>query len=394
MNRQLLTSAVQDFIRQHPGSDLTRLVLGKSPFPGVSTRELAEQIDGKVRCEKKLPTWFRTPGIYYPPKLAIEQASSELTAQYKSTLAHGPVTDITGGFGVDAHFFAERSPSVTHLEINQELSEVAAYNSTILGRPITFIPGDGMHYLRTTDRSTDTIYVDPSRRVATQKVFLLRDCEPDVVGQADFLLQKASRVLIKTSPLLDLTSGLRELRHVSEIHVISIKNDCKELIWVLDRDAIGEPVIISVALDTTCPPVRFTLEEERSHPEPRYAEPRLYLYEPDAALLKAGCFKLITSKFQVEKLHRHSHLYTSDQPVKTFMGRRFRITGVEDYHDFLRRPFAEPMLIISRNFPLSVAELRKRHRIEDGGDRFLVFTRTPGDRLVVISCEKETADEH
>ena len=203
MNPEILNPEVQEFINANLREDITRILLKKSPFENVTSKELAGQIESKVRCEKKLPTWFNSPGIYYPPRISIEQASSEETARYKSASLRGDnIIDLTGGFGVDSFYFAKEASNVIHCESNKELSEIAAHNASVLGiTNIRFIQADGMAYLRETHEEFDTIYVDPSRRVNSRKVFRLADCEPDVASNLDLLRKKASRVLLKTSPL-------------------------------------------------------------------------------------------------------------------------------------------------------------------------------------------------
>ncbi|MGV3509989.1 MAG: RsmD family RNA methyltransferase, partial [Sphingobacteriaceae bacterium] len=226
MNKNIFNPRVQQFLSEHLKADVHKVALKKSPFEDVSSRELAEQLDSKQRAEKKLPLWFNTPGILFPPKLSLEQSSSELTAQYKSILVKGEkLIDLTGGFGVDAFFFSKVTKEVIHCEQNAELSQLVAHNLQLLGADnIRYINTDSIEYLRNTEERFDTIYIDPSRRIQTKKVFLLKDTEPDVVKNLPLLLSKASRIIIKTSPLFDIQSGLKELQHVSAIHVVSVKN--------------------------------------------------------------------------------------------------------------------------------------------------------------------------
>ncbi len=391
MNKHILNTEVQQFIRRYQDDTPSDIALQKSPFPEVSSAELAVQIDGRKRCQKKLPLWFNTPNIYYPPKLNIEQSSSELTAEYKSRLIKGDtLADLTGGFGADACYFAKRAKEVVHIEQNKELSEIAGHNSEALGiKNISFIQTDSIRFLESTDKVFDTIYIDPGRRIQTKKMFLLKDTEPDVVANLSLLLSKARRIIIKTSPLFDIQSGLKELQQVSEVHVISVKNDCKELLWVIDKGFEGEARIHCTALNNEGEKnLLFFYSEERAISIGHFSDPKPYLYEPDVALLKAGCFKLIAERFNILKIHPNTHLYTSDLPVNDFAGKVFKTVAVFEYKAFSKNKGARKANVISRNFPLSVDELKKKHRLRDGGDSYLIFTTGQSGKLIVIEAER------
>ncbi|MDB5013986.1 MAG: hypothetical protein JWQ25_2188 [Daejeonella sp.] len=391
LNNLILHQDVQDFISSKLQDDINRILLSKSPFAGISSKELAEQIDSKKRSEKKLSTWFSSPRIYYPPKISIEQSSSESTAAYKSSLIKGEtIIDLTGGFGVDSYYFSKQASSVTHCELNKELSEIAKYNASILeSSNIHFVSADGFEFLRNSDQVYDTIYLDPSRRVNAQKVFLLQDCEPDVVTNLDYLLSRAQRIIIKTAPLLDIQSGLKELKHVSEIHVVSVKNECKELLWVIDKDFdLPEPEIVCVAVnDKDTKRYQFKISEEKAYNVKSYSNPLTYIYEPDVSLLKAGCFKLISRDFPVSKIHQHTHLYTSKNLVD-FIGRTFRLKQQWSYKNFIKHKPVKQANIICRNFPINAVEVKRKHRLLDGGYEYLLFTTGKNDELLVLNCER------
>jgi 16S rRNA G966 N2-methylase RsmD len=391
LNNLLLSGEVQAYISSKLNDDLSKILLGKSPFAGVSSKEIAEQVDSKKRAEKKLPTWYNSPGIYYPPKLSIEQSSSEITAKYKSTLIKGnTVIDLTGGLGVDCHYFSKAAVAVTHCELNPELSAIAQHNSKLLKtQNIRHIAGNGLEYLTSSDEKFDIIYIDPSRRVNAQKVFLLQDCEPDVVSNLDFLLSKADRIIIKTAPLLDIQSGIKELKQVSEIHVVSVKNECKELLWIIDKDfSSAEPQIVCSALtEHSIQEYRFHLSDEKAFTIGDYSNPLSYIYEPDVSLLKAGCFKLITKDFPISKLHQHTHLYTSNNLVD-FNGRTFRLKQQWSYKMFSKLKPIKQANLICRNFPLNAVEVKKKHKLSDGGDEYLLFTTNMTGELVVLNCER------
>ncbi|MEZ4811202.1 MAG: class I SAM-dependent methyltransferase [Allomuricauda sp.] len=367
-------------------------VLLQNPFfEGISQKELAEQLETKKKCRDKLPTWFHTPNIYYPNKLNIEQTSSEQTAWYKATLVQGKtLLDLTGGFGVDTYFFSKKIDAVFHCEINAELSEIAGHNFEMLGqRNVTFIPKDGIQYLKEVDKKYDWIYVDPSRRNDVKgKVFLLKDCLPNLTEHLSMIFEKTDSVLIKTSPLLDIKQGICELDFVKEIHVVAVNNEVKELLFLLEK-GYGDDVTLKTIniLHGQKMVFDFALSKEQQIAS-EFSKPQQYLYEPNAAILKAGGFKSVGKAFGLKKLHQHSHLYTAME-LLDFPGRRFKVLEVLPYSKNALKSFAqEKANITTRNFPISVSELRKRHKIKDGGSSYLFFTKTMDGSLVILDCRK------
>ena len=390
MNKNILDTEVQKFINNNLHADIPNLSLKKSPFTLVSSKELAEQIDSKKRCEVKLPFWFNTEGIFYPPKLAIEQASSELTAKYKAELIQGDeVIDLTGGIGVDTLFFAMKAKSVTHCELNQELSEISEYNSRIFSRNISYIHSNGLEYLLTSIKTFSTVYIDPSRRISSRKVFMLKDCEPDIISNLQLIKEHSSRIIIKTAPLLDIQSIIKELIQVRAIHVISIKNECKELLIIIDKiKEDDDPLITCAILGEDEKSYSFRLSEEKEFQIDNYSEPLKYIYEPDAALLKAGCFKLITRDFKMNKIHQHTHLYTSTELQNSFPGRKFILKKAWNYGTFIKEHQFKKANIICRNFGLSPEEIKKKLKINDGGEEYLLFCSGSNNERLVLNCER------
>ncbi|MCR9228321.1 MAG: class I SAM-dependent methyltransferase [Flavobacteriaceae bacterium] len=391
MNRLILNTGVQEFISKNMSSDIMSVLLGKPTFEGILQKELAEQIQAKKKSKDKLPTWFRTPNIYYPNKLNIEQTSSELTAAYKARLTDGKsLVDTTGGFGVDSYFFSKKIATVLHCEINQGLSEIARHNFKILGREnIECLPGDGIDFITNSTSHFDWIYLDPSRRNdAKAKVFLLEDCLPNLPEHLPKLFQKTQNILVKTSPLLDIKLGIEALDFVKEVHVVAVHNEVKELLFVLEKGFIGSIKIRTINMvhqggDT----FDFELEQEQLS-QVEFDEPSSYLYEPNAAILKSGGFKCVGKNHGLAKLHPHSHLYTCAKLVD-FPGRRFKINNIVPYSKKSMKSIgALKANITTRNFPISVAELRKKHKIKDGGNQYLFFTKSLNDTLVVLDCEK------
>lgn len=393
MNLALLQPKIQQFINDHLKADPTKLLLKHKEVSGIPFAEIIEQIQAKIRCEKKLPAWFATENIYFPNKLNIEQTSSEQTANYKATLLQGnSLIDLTGGFGVDCYAFSKQFQKVTHCEISSQLSEIVTYNYNILGiDTIETINTDGIEYLKETSQKYDCIYIDPSRRNDTKgKVFLLEDCLPDVVSHQELLYTKANTILIKTSPLLDITNGLRALKHVKEIHVVAVQNEVKELLWLIDTKSNTENISIKTINLTNKAQMFFNFQlSEEKQLTINYGEPKKYVYEPNAAIMKAGGFSSIAKAFQLEKLHPHSHLYTSDTLID-FPGRRFQIQKIIPFNKkvFKKELNLSKANITTRNFPVSVATIRKKLTLADGGSDFLFATTLLSENKAILHCLK------
>ena len=390
MNERILHKDVQDFITKNLKSNIPQLVLKGSPFEDVFIQELANQIVSKQRSQKKLPTWFQTKEIYYPPKLNLEQTSSEITANYKSEIVSGnTLIDITGGFGVDSYAFSKKFKKVIHCEMNEELSRISNYNFKKLNiENIKTIHHDGIEYLNKNDDAFDCIYIDPSRRDdEKRKVVLLKDCTPNVPENLNVLFQKSKTVLIKVSPILDITSTINELAFVKEVHIVSVYNEVKELLFLLENSFQGDIHIKTINFaKTKKEEFQFIYNSEIIS---EYDEPQIYLYEPNSAILKSGGFHQITSKFDVKKLHQHSHLYTSKKLID-FPGRSFKIVQTSSYDrkKIKRILSSQKANITTRNFPKTVQEIRKELKLKDGGSSYLFFTTNSNNKHICISCEK------
>ncbi|MEB3348333.1 class I SAM-dependent methyltransferase, partial [Aquimarina gracilis] len=285
MNTLILHKEVQEYIfeKSDASIDLSKLILSGSPFKGISAQELAQQIVGRQKAKQKLPTWYARIGIYYPPTLNLEQTSSELTAQYKSNLVSGKtLIDITGGLGIDDYFFSKKMQQVIHCELNDELSTLAKHNFTTLETEnVTCISGDGLETL-TNNTNFDWIYIDPSRRHdAKGKVFFLEDCLPNVPDNLELLFIKANNILIKTSPLLDIKVGLNSLQHVKEIHVVAVRNEVKELLWVLDKSFEADRIIKTVNLARNQKQEFSFILKDEAEQSLTLGTPKKFLYEPN-----------------------------------------------------------------------------------------------------------------
>ncbi|WP_338150238.1 THUMP-like domain-containing protein [Eudoraea chungangensis] len=367
------------------------VILKKPLFKEVSNKEIAQQLESKKKCFKKLPTWYNTPKIYYPKKIHIEQTSSESSALYKSQLVQGKrLLDITTGLGVDAYFFSKKFDELILCEKTKELAIITQYNLKVLGiLNTTVLPQDGLEYLKTSQNIFDWIYSDPGRRHQTKgKVFRLADCSPDIPRHLDLLFSKTSHILIKTSPLLDLSLGIKELRGVKEIHILSVDNEVKELLWVLEKG-------FKQAIKLHCCNIEkgskvnfnFSFEEEKATVS-EYSHPLTYLYEPNLSILKAGAFKCIGRRYGLKKLHEHTHLFTSDELLE-FPGRVFKINKVSPYHKNLGKSLnLRKANISTRNFPESVATIRKKTKIKDGGNHYVFFVKDVSGELRALDCYK------
>ncbi|WP_290697034.1 class I SAM-dependent methyltransferase [Lacinutrix sp.] len=382
----------QEFINNNLTIDVTKLLLKQSLNTSVDIKLLIEQIEAKKRCKKKLPTWFSTKKIYYPNKLNIEQTSSEIAALYKADLVSGEsLIDLTGGFGVDCFYFSKQVNHVYHCEIDSKLSQIVRHNYKQLNIDnITCYPENGIITLESQKKNYDWIYVDPSRRDLTKgKVFLLDDCLPNVPKHLELLFKYSKNIMIKTSPLLDITSGISELRCVKAIHSVAVNNEVKELLWVLERDFSGEIEIKSINIAKDKKQVfNFYLNEE-SIAYKGLSIPLTYLYEPNAALLKTGAFNVLAEKLALKKLHKHSHLYTSKKLVD-FPGRCFEIINVLEYNKKkFKTVFKETEANVTiRNFPESVQQIRKKLKLKDGGSDYLFFTTNLDNKKIIIVTKK------
>ena len=391
MNKSILNTSVQEFINNNLNSNLSDLILKGIPFNTIDSKLIIEQIESKKKCQLKLPTWYNTKQIYYPNKLNIEQTSSEIAAAYKAKLINGnSIIDITGGFGVVCYYFSKQFKEVIHCEIDENLSKIVEYNSAQLNvDSITCFAKDGIKFLENSIKNFDWIFADPSRRHESKgKVIYLKDCIPNIPLHIDTLFRSSNNILIKTSPLLDITVGLNELKFVKEIHIVAIENEVKELLWVLNKNYNSSIVIKTINIKKNLSECfNFNLENE-AFSEVEYKEPQNYLYEPNSAILKSGAFKTISKNYNISKLHQHSHLYTSEH-FKDFPGRIFKINKIMPYNkQLLKKELMYKANITIRNFPETVQQLRKKFKIAEGGLDYLFFTTNCNNSKIVIFCTK------
>ena len=371
----------EGFIAQNKDADVRALALSKVP-DGIDLHFCLQQIEGKQIAQKKLPSWAKTEGILYPPKLPLEQCSSEQTALYKQQLVERllpkerqNMVDLTGGFGIDFSFLAKQFEEADYVETNEQLCETAQHNFPLLGHTKARVHNRSCEDFIDEMGEFCLIYLDPSRRDSDgRKVIALSDCSPNIETLQDKLLDHALIVIVKLSPMLDIQDTLRRMSDVCEVHVISVGGECKEVLLVLSREKKDK-------LRFYC--VNITTQTQSFCTKSRDAEPVIasqlerFLYEPNASILKAGVQNALCQTYDVKKLHPFSHLFVSSHFIDDFPGRSFII---EDYCGFGKKDLKRLLEGISqcnltvRNFPATVAELRKRLKLREGGNVYLFAT--------------------
>lgn len=403
----MMNQATQDFIRQHQDEDVRQLAFLGSKNPEVDMPFALDQIRGRKMARAKLPRWANIDGIIYPPHISMEQCSSESTALYKAELAARLLglpasssseeigfVDLTGGFGVDFSYIASRlGLSSMYVERQAHLCEAAKENFERLGLKNAIVKNeDGIEVLHSL-KELKLIFIDPARRDdAGNKVVSLKDCTPDVTVLQEEMLLKADYVIIKLSPMLDWHRAISELSHVREVHIISVNNECKELLLVLSARNMGENLriyCINDAQSFVCEELDMESSSVKIAPSP--LEEMQYLYEPNASLMKAGCFGVLSERYDARMLSKNSHLFVSREPIAVFPGRSFRIIAVSSFNKKeLKRHLSgiTKANIATRNFPFSVAELRKRLKLKDGGETYIFATTLSDDSHVLVITEK------
>lgn len=393
-----------EFIREYRERDIRQLALQANRFPDVDMPYALDQIQGWQIARRKLPKWAACDGVIFPPHLSMEQCSSEPTAQYKLNLAmewtervgHAScMTDLTGGFGVDFSFTSCAFAAATYVERNEQLCHIVEHNLPLLGlNNATVVCADAVEYLSTVEPQT-MLFLDPARRDEHgAKTVMLADCTPDVVQLLPKLLEKSRFTMLKLSPMLDWHKAVDDLQGaVREVHIVSVGGECKELLLVLSTAVESELKVycadLSTASDTSslfvytpgssAPVANSKLKTQNSK----------FVHEPNASIMKAGCFDELAAAYGVSPVSRNSHLFLSDEPVEGFPGRSFVVERVTTMNKGeLRKALVgiEKANIATRNFPLTVAGLRKRLKIKDGGDVYIFATTTAeGEHLLLIS---------
>ncbi|MFD2571962.1 SAM-dependent methyltransferase [Spirosoma soli] len=396
----------RQFIRNHISDDVRSLLLS-AHSPELDIKKVVAQIAARQKAQHKLPSWFANDALVFPPALSVEQASSERTAHYKASLVSGQrLIDVTGGMGVDSWAFAQRVEQVMYIEQQADLANLAGYNLPLLGATNVVVrAGNGLDVINELTQAADWLYLDPHRRNEQgNKVVQLADCEPDI-SKADVLaglLTKTNRILLKTSPLIDIDATIRQLTSqsvcgIERVDVVAIQGEVKEVLFVIGQAPFLANDVVTTAVNLTAlGDIRFQFNkgDERSADIP-FGDPQRYVYEPNAAVLKAGAFRLVAARFNLTKLSPNSHLYTSDELRPDFPGRAFELQHViKPDRKALQAlvPGLKANLTV-RNFPQTVAELRKKLTLQEGGNTYILATTLlNGEKRLLITTKANLSE--
>ncbi|MDR3062323.1 MAG: class I SAM-dependent methyltransferase [Dysgonamonadaceae bacterium] len=394
----MFSELTRNFILRHRFGDVRQLAFsaGNKENAGVDLPAAMIQIEGRQSIEKKIPSWFGNDDVVYPRHLSLEQCSSEWTARYKTSIVSGKkLVDLTGGFGVDCAFLSGKFESVIYVEKQMELCEIARHNFQVLNHNhIRVRNADAGNFLKTM-LPVDCIYLDPARRSQSgRKIVAISDCEPDVSRLREELLEKSDCVLVKLSPMLDISLALQTLPETSEVHVVGVDNECKELLFLLKKGMVESPLIVCTDLkkNGTITQFSYNRKNEKETQIEYASEVGKYLYEPNASIMKAGAYKSVAREYNLQKLHPDSHLYTHDNYVSGFPGRVFEMEAVTSFNRGELRSVmknVEQANLSIRNFPVSTERLRKKLKLRDGGNRYLFATTLSDGKRVLLMCRKE-----
>ena len=388
-----MNDKTRDFIEQNLNADIRQLALKGCRDKDVDLDAAIRQIAGRQTARRKLPSWAALDGILYPPHLNMEQCSSEQTARYKARICSShpspkTLVDLTGGFGVDFAFMSEAFDEATYVERNSELFAISSANMKILAPKAKCLNEDGLEVLHRLDH-VSMIFMDPARRDNHgARTYGISDCTPNVLEIKDELLQKADVVMLKLSPMLDWHKAISDLgeQYIKEVHIVSVQNECKELLIVMQQQPAEPPTVYCVNDDSVFSyhPSSISSNHISHHSS------LIYLYEPNASIMKAGCFAEIEQAFEVSQLAPNSHLFASDQAIADFPGRKFRISAVTSMNKQELKQALKDIRqanIAIRNFPMSVADLRKRLKLSEGGNDYIFATTLTEGKKVLIICQ-------
>jgi len=390
-----MNEETKQFIFEHEQDDIYLLSLQSGRYKNIDFELAIRQIIGRQKIRNKVPLFFQTEGIQYPAQLSLEQSSSEITAQYKASLCEGnSLVDLTGGFGIDCYFMGTHFKQVTYVERQIELCRLASINfKTLNENHIEVINTQSEKYLSEM-KPVDWIFIDPARRSTSgKKVVLLSDCEPDVSALSTQLMNKATNVMIKLSPMMDISAAIRDLPNTTEVHIVAVDNECKEILMILKKSAEKELRVktINFCNNKNNQLFEFEINDETNANSIFTSEIQKYLYEPNAAIMKSGAFKLIGDRFSLHKLHINTHLYSSNNFIPDFPGRVFEVVNVYNNSKKELKELAAkaPKANIStRNYPLNADEFRKKLKIKDGGDTYLFACTLANEQKTIIECKK------
>lgn len=402
-----MNTATRDYIKRNQEADTRQLALQRCSDADVDMPLALRQIAGRKAARSKLPSWASNDDILYPIGLSMEQCSSEQTASYKTDLCRrllpscpSPHTliDLTGGFGVDFTLMSGVFQKATYVEQNADLFAVATSNFVTMGKSVEALCSDGIDYLHQFEGHATIIFLDPARRdIHGGRTYGIADCTPNVLDIKEELLSKADYVILKLSPMLDWHKAVLDLgqQYIKEVHVISVQNECKELLIVMEENAPKDPMLFCVNDDSTFTVALHSQPNQNAHiyqDDPSSLE-GLFLYEPNASIMKAGCFNEVAAAFGVQPLATNSHLFVSDSPIADFPGREFQVSAISSMNKQELKTTLKGIQkanVTTRNFPLSVVELRKRLKLADGGTDYIFATTLEANLHVLLLCKKTT----
>lgn len=411
----MLSRNTISFILENEDRDSSKLLFGASKYPEIDMVSAVNAIEARKKIRNKIPQWYKEPGIEYPSALSVEQCSSEITAKYKQGFIESgeKVLDITGGLGIDSFFLSRKAGKITCIEKQTALSNALKENYSLLkANNITVINCDCKEYISDLiDRGDkfDIVYADPGRRSSSDKrIYSISDCEPDITLLIESLFKLSPKILVKISPMADISRTIDQISEISQLQIISVDNECKEILLLIEKgfdNRVSPAQISSVMFDTTEQSnnqvvitgdiitdnvhfFRFSLEEERASSVVYADRTENYIYQPDKAILKGGAFKLICKRYNIDKLATSTHLYTSDNYIKDFPGRIFQVIETIPFNKSTIRSISNryhKANIFSLNFPLTSEELKSRLKIEDGGDLFIIGSKLKEDKILIVA---------
>jgi hypothetical protein len=381
---KLMSEKAQTFIANHLKEDTNKLRLKYHQKDDFPYSECIDQIEAKQRLFKKNPSWANNPALIFPPKLNVEQSSSEATSCYKASMVKGErFIDLTGGMGVDSIALSKRFKEGVYCELSNSLCKISEHNFEVLNANIKTVNKNSFNVLKEVTQQFDLVYADPARRIEGKRVVSLKDCEPDITKALDLIFEKANQLLIKTSPLLDISKVLTEILFVKEVHVVSINNECKELLFLSEKGNQNKPQI--VAVNITAEKVDVLSSSSYTH-EISYGLPKNYLLEPNASIMKSALFSELADSFNLLKLQQNSHLFTTDILPSNFPGKVFEIEEI--LQPFKKSLKGESFNIVTRNFGMKPEQIKKKLKTKDGGARFLYATTLKDNKKAFIMCKK------
>lgn len=393
------SEAEKTFVKNHQNDEITNLLLQAKKYPKLNIPDLVLQIKARQKAKLKLPEWFENENIIFPKMLSVEQCSSEITAKFKATLVAGEtLIDLTGGMGVDVAYMSKNFKKAFYFEQNTDLLNLTKYNFEQLGiENVAFVEGNSVEKLSeippTNFNQNSWVYLDPHRRDDTgSKVVRLQDCEPNILAIKNLLFEYTDNILLKASPMLDIDLAILDLGNVSQVYVIAVENEVKEVLFHLQNNIENSRDVILNAVNLTkqhSKPLSFTKSEEKNA-SITIDTPKQYLYEPNAAIMKSGGFRFVAQHFDLQKIAPNSHLYTSEKLVENFQGRAFKIMAVckLDKKEISKHVSENKANITIRNFPLTVQQIRDKLKLSDGGSEYLFATTDAQNQKIVIVCRK------